>query len=80
MKAGWAAVNSPCGICGQPTIDWDGARNLPDSFELDHRQSIRFRPDLEFDRENVQPSHHRCNRSKGSSDSVLSIGQTSESW
>lgn len=79
-KANWKAVNAPCGICGQATIDYDSPPYLPDAFELDHRKSIKRFPDLEFDPGNVQPSHFRCNRAKSSGDQVAGIGQTSEEW
>lgn len=80
LKPGWEAVNAPCGICGQATIDWDGAANEPDSFEMDHIISRKKRPDLEFEPSNQQPSHHRCNRGKSSHAQAAGIGATSEEW
>lgn len=80
LKPGWKAVNAPCSICGQATIDWDGPQNEPDSFELDHRLSVFTHPELEFDPANAQPSHCRCNRSKQAGRGPAEIGITSEAW
>ncbi|QTV79472.1 HNH endonuclease [Microbacterium sp. NIBRBAC000506063] len=73
LKAEWRARNAACGICGQATIEYDGAKNEPDSFELDHKISRKrciamgF-PELILDPSNCQPSHCRCNRSKQDGD------------
>lgn len=85
MKAVWQAVNAPCGICGIATIDWDAPKNEPDAFELDHRISRKRcvamnRPDLLLDPGNAQPSHHKCNRSKGAGDGTPPLGETSEEY
>ena len=85
MKQIWQPINAPCGICGQATIDWDGIKNEPDSFELDHRISRKRakamgRLDLLLDPNNAQPSHCRCNRSKQHGEGPISIGETSEEF
>lgn len=80
MKAQWQPVNAACGLCGQATIDWDAPANTPDAFELDHKLPVMNYPELEFVESNVQPSHHRCNRGKGSRQGPLPIGVTSEAW
>lgn len=85
LKAAWQAVNAPCAICGQSTINWDGRRNEADSFELDHKISRKRakamgRPDLILDPTNAQPSHTRCNRSKQAGDATPALGETSERW
>lgn len=80
LKAGWQAVNAACGICGQATIDWDGEKNRPDSFELDHRLPVIHYPHLEFVESNCQPSHHRCNRSKQAGSGPAPVGVTSEAF
>lgn len=80
MKAMWQPSNRPCHICGQATIDWDGAQNQPDSFELDHVKARKHHPELALDPNNALPSHHRCNRNKGAGTTRASIGTTSEPW
>lgn len=80
MKAIWQPVNAPCAECGQATIDWDGPKNQPDSFELDHKKPrIRY-PELEFEPSNARPTHHKCNRHKGDRQTSPGIGITSEAW
>lgn len=80
MKALWQPVNAPCHLCGMATIDWDGPKNEPDSFELDHIKPRRNFPELTLDPTNAAPSHHRCNRHKGAGVVVAGIGVTSEAW
>ena len=79
LKAIWRTANAPCWLCGQP-IAWDGSKNEPDSFELDHAQPRKTHPHLALDRTNARPSHHRCNRSRGTSAPRPASGQTSEAW
>lgn len=79
LKAQWASVNAPC-ICGQQHIDYDGPPNEPDSFELDHTQSRKARPDLALDPSNFRPSAVRCNRAKGAGRSKPTMGETTEDW
>lgn len=80
LKFEWAAVKAPCGICSQRTIDYDGPPNAPDSFELDHRISLKRRPDLALEPSNAQPSHVRCNRAKQAGDASPALGERSENW
>lgn len=80
MKSLWQPRNAACGICGQATIDWDGPRFAPESFELDHILALRDHPELEFDPGNAQPSHSKCNRTKGARGPVAALGFTSEEW
>lgn len=85
LKAGWKAANTACTSCGQATIDWDAPANDPDAFEMDHRISRKKakamgRPELDLDPRNMQPMHHRCNRSKGSGDVRPGVGETTEEW
>lgn len=84
-KSAWRAVNAACYFCGQATIDWDGEKNQPDSFELQHiisRKQCKAmgRPDLIVDPTNAAPSHHRCNRSAGAGNARPGIGETSEEY
>lgn len=80
MKAEWEPNNQPCGICGQATIDWEGPANQSESFELHHLKDPERFPELEFARNNVQPSHSRCNRSAGRGHGPSHVGETSEAW
>jgi 5-methylcytosine-specific restriction endonuclease McrA len=76
----WSRINAPCGICGMADIDWTAPANTPDAFEVDHKLPVITYPHLEFEPTNRQPSHHRCNRNKGSGKSRVGIGITSEPW
>lgn len=85
MKAIWEPANTPCGICGQATINWQGPKNEPDSFELDHRTSRKRlkamgRLDLLLDPTNAAPSHSRCNRAKQDGNGPAPVGEMSEDW
>lgn len=85
LKADWSAVNAPCAICGQSTIVWDGPKNEPDSFELDHiisrkRALAMGKPELILEPTNAQASHTRCNRSKQAGDPTPQLGEVSEDW
>lgn len=85
MKASWRAVNAPCGICHQSTIDWDGPMGAADSFELDHITSRKRLKALGqewrlLDPTNAQPSHRRCNGSKQAGDAHAELGETDEDW
>lgn len=85
MKAQWQPINAACAICGQPTIEWDSPPNQPNAFEMDHRISRKRaaamgRPELNLDPNNMQPTHHRCNRSKSSGPTRATIGENTEDW
>lgn len=79
LKAEWQAVDAPCVLCGQP-IDWGARAYTPDAFELDHKLPVSTHPHLELDPTNAQPSHHRCNRTKGPGTMPLNLGTVSEAW
>lgn len=79
-KAEWAPSNRPCWICHQATIDWDGPRNAPDSFELHHPKSRKRYPHLALDPTNAVPTHCRCNRAAGQHDIQHAIGENTEEW
>lgn len=80
MKSQWEPVNAACGLCGQADIDWDAPANTPDAFELDHIITVEAAPHLQFEPSNTRPTHHRCNRSRGSGDGPAAPGITSEPW
>jgi 5-methylcytosine-specific restriction endonuclease McrA len=85
LKTAWRAKNKACAICGQRTIDYDGPKGAPDSFELDHKISrkrarLMGRPELVMDPNNAQPSHLRCNRNKQAGDAQPSLGTLDEDY
>ena len=80
MRKLWEAVNAPCAICGQQTIDYLAEAHLPDALELDHIYPVATHPHLEFDPGNVRPTHSRCNRHRGMGRDVAPVGVTSERW
>lgn len=85
LKSEWRARNAPCALCGQADIEYDGPRNAPNSFELDHKVSRKRciamgRLDLLLDPANCQPSHTRCNRSKQEGDGPVALGEISEEF
>ena len=79
LKAAWQPLNLACGICGQP-IDYDGPRNEPDSFELDHVKPRRTHPELALDPRNCRPAHVRCNRARGLRADSAPVGEMTEEW
>lgn len=79
LKKLTAEHNLPCAICGE-AIDTTLPSTSPDSFEYDHRQSIKTHPELADDPANGQPSHKRCNRNKGAGDARPGLGDPSEVW
>lgn len=69
----------PCGICGQP-IDYDLPNEDPASFQRDHILSVKTHPHLEFEPSNQQPSHRRCNATKGARQQPRDVGTTTIAW
>ena len=71
---------SKCWICGG-AIDY-GAKpsSTPDSWEPDHRHSVKSHPELAEVPENVMPSHKSCNRSKGNKAGLNNLGSLSREW
>lgn len=85
MKTIWRAANAPCGICHLRTIEYDGVKNEPLSFELDHiisrkRARAMGRPELIIDPNNAQPAHSRCNRAKQAGEASPGLGARDEEW
>lgn len=79
LKKLTAEHDLPCAICGE-AIDTTLPRTDMDSFEYDHRQSIKTHPELADDPANGQPAHKRCNRNKGAGDARPGLGDPSEVW
>lgn len=79
QKAYYQGINAPCSIGGHP-IDYLGAPNEPNSFELDHVLPRSTHPHLALDPGNTRPACVKCNRSKGAGSVRPGIGVTSEDW
>lgn len=74
------AEGAPCWICGG-AIDYDvKPSSTPDSWEPDHRHSVKTHPELAELPENVLPSHKRCNRAKGAKAGINNLGNRSREW
>lgn len=74
------AKGAPCWICGQP-IDYTAKPSTtPNSWEPDHRFSVKTHPELAEVPDNVMPSHMSCNRSKGSKAGIDNLGERSREW
>lgn len=69
----------PCALCGE-AIDTTLPHIDLEAFEYDHRFPIKTHPELADDPSNGQPSHKRCNRSKGAGDARPGLGDPSEVW
>lgn len=74
------AKNASCWICNQP-IDYSvKPSSTPDSWEPDHRHSVKTHPELAEVPENIYPSHKRCNRAKGAKAGISNLGNPSREW
>lgn len=74
------ARNAPCWICGG-AIDYDAKPSTtPNSWEPDHRHSVKSHPELAEVPENVLPSHMACNRSKGAKAGISNLGKRTREW
>ena len=62
-KRAIASLDAVCAICHTP-IDLDAPKNTPFAVEVDHIIP-RSRGGLLYALENLQLTHHRCNRKKG---------------
>lgn len=72
--------NSPCWICGG-AIDYTAKPSTtPESWEPDHKHSVKTHPELAEVPENIFPSHKSCNRSKGAKAGLNNLGNISREW
>lgn len=62
-KRAIASLDAMCAICHKP-IDLEAAKNTPLAVEVDHIVP-RSRGGALYALENLQLTHHRCNRQKG---------------
>ena len=72
-------VHMRCWLCGKP-IDYTLAHPHPESFAVDHAQTVRDRPDLAEDPANYRPSHKVCNERRGHEAPHFDLGVPSEVW
>ncbi|MFC4223558.1 HNH endonuclease [Lysinibacter cavernae] len=72
-------LNTPCWICGQPTIEWD-THGQDNSFELDHYHSVSEHPELETDPSNFRVSHRTCNNQRSNKAPRLGLGTLSQTY
>ena len=68
-----ASLDAICAICHTP-IDLDAPKNTPFAVEVDHILP-RSRGGQLYALENLQLTHHRCNRKKGAKMAEDYIGQ-----
>lgn len=72
--------NAVCVHCGQP-IDYSVEQSsTDDSYEPDHRITVTRHPELALLPENIQPSHRRCNRARGSKAGINNLGRRTRNW
>lgn len=68
-----ASLDAICAICHKP-IDLDAPKNTPLAVEVDHIVP-RSRGGALYALENLQLTHHRCNRKKGARMAEDYVGQ-----
>ena len=74
------ANDARCTICGG-RIDYSAKPSTtPESWEPDHRLSVKHHPELAEVPENVLASHKSCNRSKGDRAGLNNLGAPSREW
>jgi hypothetical protein len=74
-----AERGDPCWLCTKP-IDYRLPWPHPDSWSLDHKLTVKERPDLFMDRGNWASSHLDCNLRRGTDEPHLDLGEPSEVW
>lgn len=68
-----ASLDAICAICHKP-IDLDAPKNTPLAVEVDHIRP-RARGGSLYALDNLQLTHHRCNRKKGTKMAEDYVGQ-----
>lgn len=72
--------DAPCWICGGK-IDYSvQPSSTDDSWEPDHRFTVKSHPELAEVPDNVLPSHRKCNRSRGDRAGINTLGNRSRLW
>ena len=74
-------ADAPCWICGRP-IDYAAEPGTAYAWEPDHYLPVSRHPELEFDMDNIRPSHCSCNRSRGDAAGAgkAALGLPSRRW
>ena len=73
------APKPPCYLCGQP-INYEAKYPDGESFTVDHIKPWVNNPELREDPGNLVAAHARCNKSKGTGELQLGLGNRSEEW
>ena len=74
------ARHAVCVHCGQP-IDYTAKPSTTDdSYEPDHRVPVGNHPEYALLPENVQASHKKCNRARGSRAGINNLGRRTRNW
>ena len=74
------ARRAVCVHCGQP-IDYKARpSSTDDSYEPDHKIPVETHPEYALLSENVQPSHKKCNRARGSRAGINNLGRRTRDW
>lgn len=69
-----------CWLCGQE-IAYEISDPYDDAaFEVDHLYPISKYPELAADPSGFRAAHRGCNRERGSSETVVQLGFTSQDW
>lgn len=74
------ARHAVCVHCGQPINYTVRPSSSDDSYEPDHRIPVETRPEYALVPENVQPSHRKCNRSRGKKAGINNLGKRTRNW
>ena len=74
------ARDAVCVHCRQ-SINYDvKPSSTDDSYEPDHRFPVKSHPELAYMPENIQPSHRKCNRSRGDRAGINHLGNRTRDW
>lgn len=74
------ARQARCVHCGQPINYNVKPSSTDDAYEPDHRIPVETHPELALVPENVQPSHRRCNRARGTKAGINNLGKRTRDW
>ena len=73
-------AKAKCWICGGDINYRVKPSSTPDSWEPDHRFSVKHHPELAEVPECILPSHKSCNRSRGARAGLNNLGSPSREW
>jgi hypothetical protein len=79
FRATCARTGAPCWLCNGD-IDYRLTYPHPFSWSLEHKITVKERPDLLMDVENFAASHYDCNMARGTDEPTIDIGAPSELW